>query len=640
MFKYAIHSVLALAACNASPPQAAVATAAAPVAPRDELETIRALLAGPPVAFDTARYPDRAQRIRAYVAALLAEDATYAGLIPALYTVPKYPLYPRAIPFLLQHHTIAGASLWFGHYALEKTAAGAASAPPPCSAADAVEVVPWWAPATRVLVCPDAYKPAVRSFAAGRDCGTVYNLQLQEAGRSQQESICGCGPNLIYCAPDRALEQKLRDAVHAEYIDTIARVIKNHEPYQRIITANETVRSPLASFFYVKSQLLAGEPVDWTAVQGDAKQLRPRPWNLGAGVISTPLVRFFDDADRVVVAHVWQDFLCLPLTSSRVETDVLIHNTKSATLRDSLDHLAEVPGCRDCHARMEYGTRFLQFATGKDDGTTFRPERAPRASRIYGLEATEVLWHGAATSSNLGAILAEQPSFVDCQVDKALALFYGNAAIPDALTASLRSQFGTHRDFARLLGDVAVARFAERAPAAPARSWIAIADDACGSCHGGQPARMAIPPPTPHDALLAARRVANHIMPPKPNFLEDGDRRALALGLCGSAGLDPAACTKLLYPFDASPDLLPIKALIARIAAHRRGPASPEFDAIVGDLQMTYWGELGAATPDPPPEAGLNASAYLYLLASEACATAPDPRACTARLLEPSTLRR
>lgn len=635
-------AALALIACKAPPPPAPAAPAPAPAAaPAQDLEAIRALMQAPRIAFDEARHPDRAARVRAYVAALLADDRTYPGLLSSLYTVPKYPLYPRAIPFVLQQAVREGAPVLYGHHALEKTASGPATAPGPCRRSEAVKVVPWWAPATEVLVCPASYRPEVREFAPGRACDTVYNLQLQEAARSQQERACGCGPNLIYCVPDRALEQALRRAVHDEYLDTVADVIKRRRPYQTILTTNETVRSPLAGFFYVKSQLLAGERADWAAVAGDGKRPRPRPWHLGAGVISTPLVRFFDDADRVVVAHVWQDFLCLPLTSSRVETEVLLHNTKTATLRDDLDHLAGVPGCRGCHARMEHGARFLQFASGKDDGTTYRPERAPRDGRIYGLDGDELLWTGPATSVNLGKVLSEQPYFFDCQVDKALALFYGNRDVPAGLTGALRAEFGRHRDFARLLADVAAARFAGAPAPAAAPAWTRIAEEACADCHGGtDPDRMTVPPAARRDALLAARRVANHVMPPRPSLLEDADRRALAMGLCGAAGLGEAECGRLLYPYDASADLLPIPSLIARVEAGRAGAASREFGEIAGDLAATYMGELGAATPDPPPEEGLNTGAYLFLLASDACAGRPDPEGCVAGLLDPTTLRR
>ncbi|HEX8109025.1 MAG TPA: hypothetical protein VF516_14935 [Kofleriaceae bacterium] len=650
-----IHPVLALvaavlAACQghattppAAPPapRAVPAAVADPPASPDHLELIRALMHAPEIAFDGAAFPEPRERIRAYVRALLADDATYPGLLSALYAFTRYPMYPSAVPFLVQHTVIDGTPVFYGHYAHDKGATGPASAPPPCPKSAAVKVVPWWDPSTEVLVCPDSYRPNVRMFAKDRDCGTLSDFQLLVATRSPQENICGCGPNLIYCAPNEEIDWKIRGAAQAEFIDTIAYFIKSELPFQDILTTPATMRSRIGDFFYLKSRLLAGEHVDWNELQGDDKAMRPRPWGLGGGVLSTPQVRWFDCADRVVIAHIWEDFLCIAQESNRVDTEILLHGTKTANLRRNLDHLAEVPGCRDCHARMEFGSRFLEFSTGKDDGTTYSPERSPRESRIYGTSADDVLWEGHATSTNLGRVLSQQPQFVDCQVDKVLKRFYGNDPVPSGVRDELRDRFDRSRNFAQLLSDTAVARFAPSAPPPAARAWTEIAEDACDACHDGSDARRKrMPPADRRDAIQAARRVANYAMPPSPGRMDDAERRTLAMGLCQSAGLRAGECTDMLYPFDASADLLPLDTLIERITAQRSGDPSPEFTAILNELKSNFRGELAAAAPDAPPEDSLNVSAYLYLLTNDACAARPDRATCIAKLLDADRRRR
>src|SRR5262249_52412068 len=123
----------------------------------------------------------------------------------------------------------------------------------PCQPNEEVQVKPWWDLKKTVSVCSNSYRPAVFVDALGIGCSGQSGIQ------PNVESACGCGPNLIRCAPDGKTLADVRHAVQSEHKDTISYIVKNDLPIETFFTSVESFRSGLAEFMYQRWRIEAEE---------------------------------------------------------------------------------------------------------------------------------------------------------------------------------------------------------------------------------------------------------------------------------------------------------------------------------------------------------------------------------------------
>jgi len=209
-----------------------------------------------------------------------------------------------------------------------------------------VEVNPYWAPETTIRVCAfDAQE--VTTTATGIRCDTG-------AGINQVE--CGCGPNLVYCAPN-FIQNGIKAAMGRSIELTIDAVIKNDEPYTALFESRRFfLNGPLVHFYRYLAPAAQAQfspsPVNVDLLPDIAPSDAER-WEemrLGqehAGILTHPgfLMRF--QTNRARASTFYQEFLCSPFQPPAAG---LPPATEEAARNPDLQERA---GCKYCHSGLE-----------------------------------------------------------------------------------------------------------------------------------------------------------------------------------------------------------------------------------------------------------------------------------------------
>ena len=209
-----------------------------------------------------------------------------------------------------------------------------------------VEVSPYWAPETTIRVCAfDAQTTAVTSN--GTPCNVRNGINNAE---------CGCGPNLVYCAPGQ-FRTALKEAMGRSIELTIEAIIKDKEPYTNLFESQRFfVNGPMVHFYRHQAPgaqaLFTPSPVNLSLVPDIAAHERDR-WiemRVGqehAGILTHPafLMRF--QTDRARAATFYQEFLCGPFQPPAAGLPPA--DEEAARNPD----LQERAGCKYCHSGLE-----------------------------------------------------------------------------------------------------------------------------------------------------------------------------------------------------------------------------------------------------------------------------------------------
>jgi hypothetical protein len=236
----------------------------------------------------------------------------------------------------------------------------------PCDPKQAVSVKPWWDLGTKVLVCPDSYRPEVFAAPDGNTCSGVY------AAPYQPDSPCGCGPNLMRCSTPEQKEAMAK-AISAEATGTMAWVINGNLPLETLFASPESFRPPLAELLYQRWRVenrdvpsLEALP-DWRKWPKDGKWA-PRPQSKPdqhAGIFTNHYTPQAVDSQRLKVSGFLDTLWCEDQDSLRVKTATVLEvaDKLDGNLRSKVgwEELAARPLCTTCHARIDYG---VQFFTG------------------------------------------------------------------------------------------------------------------------------------------------------------------------------------------------------------------------------------------------------------------------------------
>jgi hypothetical protein len=122
--------------------------------------------------------------------------------------------------------------------------------------------------------------------------------------------------------------------------------------------------------------------------------------------------------------------------------------------------LASAPGCKNCHARLEYGSRAFAGWENAWFGQHYDPALAVGVTdtRFYVRDHTDLRATGPATPAWLGQTVAAQPEFARCIASKVGAFVYEGYPVPLGVQRALITRFRRSGRLEPLLEDAVVAR--------------------------------------------------------------------------------------------------------------------------------------------------------------------------------------
>jgi hypothetical protein len=388
--------------------------------------------------------PIGAREIRAHIHDLVRRRDFYDRFAPGMLLLLDTP---GAASFRFHRILFAGRSARRGPYFYQSRG--------PCRDRDLVEVSPWWDLGRRVLICRDDYRPDTTVAADGRVSCDFTRFALPSSYG------CGCGPNLMFCAPP---EQHVA-AVQAAFDEialTMRAIITEGRPFSQLLTVDDTVRSGLGDLFYARDEFF--QSGRFAVPDLDAPPAwRPRGARHGGGILTTP-VYLFIDSRRLIMARLWQDFLCLPLRSSGVDPHTLVAAARDRPLlrASSFEALALLPGCRNCHSRLEYGQMAFPGWQNAFVGAHYDARAAaaaPARTKFYVRDHRDRRAEGPASPSWLGRQIAAQPEFPRCMAGKVAGLVYEGAPPPREVLEALTRRFADGQRMEELIGSAVIARF-------------------------------------------------------------------------------------------------------------------------------------------------------------------------------------
>jgi len=393
-------------------------------------------------------------RLRAFLRERMTQPAFYAEILPRIFEhIGRAPL--ALFEDRLERVFVGRRPV----YALKRPGRDMSK---PCTAADVVEVAPWWDATTKVAICNQDYRPELLRGAAHATetwCDQSLHFELGT-------SACGCGAYLMSCAPPEVLKAT-NAAMNAEVLDTIRYVVQERRPITELLTMNQTVRSGLVDFFYERTRRgAAARPL----VAPDRKEakLRARDPIFDGGLITTPVGMYWEPGRRVAMMLFYKDFLCMNLTAAKTHTSQILEIEDSELRNTGYDHLLARTGCKDCHMHLENALKTTIAFPLYYDGIRY-DDRIARdlGVRFYGRNNNDLRAEGKASARWFGVTMARQPELPGCMVDKVEELVFGNDAPPPALRADLITRFAKGHDLKQLIEDAIVARLlpaAERSP--------------------------------------------------------------------------------------------------------------------------------------------------------------------------------
>jgi hypothetical protein len=379
--------------------------------------------------------------IRRFVRGRMSQDQFYDVLFPRLFRLLSFAIGSvEGVPFTLNH---AGPDQG-GFYFLKRR----------CSDNELVEVRPWWDLGQTVRICKDAYRPEV---SARQSRGVTQYCEA--TGLAVESAACGCGKFLLNCARDEGQRKAITDAIKDEPIRTMQHVVQARQRFSTALTMTGSVRSDYGELFYARNDFFqSGSFKMDPPVGGRRPVMRPRNPAFAGGVLTTPYYRYMDPAPRLILALLWEDFLCMPLLSTAVRSVDIFHLSNANLRSVEQMQLASQTGCRDCHARLEYGmVAFRAFTIGRD-GMRQTPQTAfAGPTRFYMRNAEDMRGEGPATPLWLGKTMAAQPEFGACMAQKVSEIFYGGRPVPEALADQMRQDFLRDEDLGALVENAFIA---------------------------------------------------------------------------------------------------------------------------------------------------------------------------------------
>ena len=329
----------------------------------------------------------------------------------------------------------------------------------PCAATEAVEVEPWWALGTKIKVCPAAYNPDVWEFT-GADKEVRACDAMEAAPTFTASSPCGCGPNLIRCWLDPALENLRKVEAHDELRETVAYVVQHELPVQDIYRGTSTFRRPAIEGVYRWYQIEAEHRTDAAALLRDlatwpetGKWAERRELAVGqhAGLLTTPANLYQVPDKRQRQWRLFDLLWCSGVASQGVTTDDLLSLQGGHSFQqrnDGWQQLAQRPICTNCHARMDYGFQFFNgYPSPISRAGHFVPEMQDTAKTgpLFLENKDDLRGQAALTPAAFSALAMSQPEFSSCIASKFVRHVYGVGSTAEDVHAIEAQTFNANK---------------------------------------------------------------------------------------------------------------------------------------------------------------------------------------------------
>jgi len=388
-----------------------------------------------------------------YIDEILANERFAREVIPALVfgafvNVRNYYALPSA--FVLKRWPDASAPLYLRA---------------PCSAAEAVEVRPWWDVHTDVKVCPDAYRPDKWTMAANEHSyrtSTVLTCDSQVGSPElETSSLCGCGPNLIRCLRDEDQYNQFNRSLMDEVKRTTAYVVEHDLPMASLFTGNSTFRDRNVELYYRRQKVGALEikrvkrvvedlgkwplPTDFETDLGSwpqggkwAPREEVRPGQ-HAGVLTAPQILHWLPDQRQRQRGYYEMMWCNLRNSFGATTHKVLELNASGNnffAHDSWQRLAHTELCTNCHARLDYGAQFFRGYPDSRASTHFNPAlQTTSKGPLYGQDIHDLRGEAPLTPLGFAKLATEQPDFKSCMTSHFVSYVLGDRATADDIRA-------------------------------------------------------------------------------------------------------------------------------------------------------------------------------------------------------------
>lgn len=433
-----------------------------------------------------------------------------------------------------------------------------------CAASTAELVEPWWAPGTKVRVCPSAHRPDVKGDGKYR-CGS----RMLAPGNAD---VCGCGPHLVQCARDAQHHRQARLSAVREVTDTIATTVENDEPLAQVYLRSDTVRDATTELLDRRWKIMEGEPVSIADLAsfpaGTAKPRTEAFPGHHAGILTTPHMLYRVDAPRAMLRIAYELLWCQQPASANVSTEAILA-LKALDLRqgEGWKDLAAMPVCTTCHARLDYGVQFFTGFPSPIHGVDFVPGRhVTGEGPLYAESIDDPIGKTELTPQGFAKLAVNRDAFASCVVKNVGEHVFGasaSGADREALLATFREKRTLRAVVREALIRFARARLAKpgaavlaAAPVAPATSKTAhsapkgeltlapalrtMIGDRCTQCHDGTEAQDLGKPTLPRDVVVSMLGQVAFDGMPKDQPLAPEVRRAFVNALVDALWVTPS----------------------------------------------------------------------------------------------------
>jgi len=299
-----------------------------------------------------------------------------------------------------------------------------------CTCAEAIDVNPWWNPASTVKACPTL----IQSCPMGGDGKCTKN--------GPENLVELCGQNLSKCMP---FDSRIENASIPSFLDPlphdgnrffsevyvgltlepamlIAKTIQDNRDYREILTTTKTVLTGAVESFLksprgevIRSQSAGGFNNGNTLV---ANQSERKSWRLvergsgNAGVLTTPAYHQVTNGYRAKANRAYESFLCRKFV---IPPGVVDGNP------EELDLTKRQP-CASCHIELEPLSKM--FKRWPEEGTNFLYTASNDAKGGFTLHPQRKFEAGEDVAG-LASLLVKDERFAECAVQRAFEFAVG-----------------------------------------------------------------------------------------------------------------------------------------------------------------------------------------------------------------------
>jgi hypothetical protein len=337
----------------------------------------------------------------------------------------------------------------------------------PCSADEAVTVLPWWnairGTQATIKICPDSYRPDL--WTAQAPAGEPEIACLSETSQLQLTGEkCGCGPDLIRCFESEALREQVARSMRDELRQTVAYNVVHDLPIERIFTSNETFRDRYAEFLmrsYVAENArkrlepaVLGELASWPKAGKWAARVDLASGQ-NAGILTAPQLIHFQLDRRQRMTGIYDVLWCIEADSvgATPETLLSIVGADLQIRSDGWKDLAARPICTNCHARLDYGLQFFWGFANDNLQSYFVPGlQQSGTGPLYVRDIDDRRGEADLTARGFATLAVRQPEFRHCMAKDFAEFVRGNQVTPahvDAVERGIRGDATSVRDIMR-----------------------------------------------------------------------------------------------------------------------------------------------------------------------------------------------